>query len=752
MADSEGSTAVQSNGVCEDGKAVNEGEGHCSAPSQTDEVASSKVQENGETAAPSTETTQKANVQKTSKEYDDDDDDDFEMDDTGIFDDWYASICFFLKDSGKLDKVSKLFGRIKKDEDRVNFAQRLKIAHSTMRIDPMYKCKSVEEAVRLREDGNKLFQSKQNTRALEKYTESVITAPIVSDNANLRNREYSLALGNRSAVLYHMKKYSECLQDIDSALQHGYPEELRYKLYDRRAKCFMLQKRKTQAIEELENALSSLNITTLGDKKKAAWKKDLDSLIDKCNKMAVDESWTVEKTEQKEVPKLSRTQNDAFPAASIAFDIESTESQGRFAVAAEDIKIGDVVIVEKPYASVLLPEHFMTHCHHCFKRVLAPTPCVKCSTVCYCSVSCRQLSWSTYHKYECRYMTLLVDSGLGKFGLLAIRAITVKDWSYFKTMRERFAVEPPKPPASILGSNPHGVYDPDDYKTIKHLVTHCSRRSVNDLFRRTLEAVFLTKVLKAAGYFAESAAASEDGEVPYCDQGFIGGLMLSHLQSFPCNAHEVSELGLLRHNVPSSPLEEIGAAIYGTISLLNHSCDPAVNRNFYGDTVVIRAIKPIAKGEEISDNYGFVYPVQPKWQRQTKLYKQYFFACNCEACKDNWPMYASIDHEIPMFKCLHCHVPLQVPFGGDVNQGLLCRKCNRTQALAQRATELDLWQQKFLDVFSLVSAAKCDQAYPMLIDYLTILHNSICLPWRDFNDAQEALKQCLSIMANCYEK
>ena len=35
-----------------------------------------------------------------------------------------------------------------------------------------------------------------------------------------------------------MKKYKECLEDIDAALYFEYPENIRYKLVDRQAKCF----------------------------------------------------------------------------------------------------------------------------------------------------------------------------------------------------------------------------------------------------------------------------------------------------------------------------------------------------------------------------------------------------------------------------------------------------------------------------------------------------------------------------------
>ncbi len=58
-----------------------------------------------------------------------------------------------------------------------------------------------------------------------------------------------------------------------------------------------------------------------------------------------------------------------------------------------DVKIGDVLFCETPYSSVLLPEHYASHCHHCYKVLLVAVPCLKCTQPRYCSESCRIKSW-----------------------------------------------------------------------------------------------------------------------------------------------------------------------------------------------------------------------------------------------------------------------------------------------------------------------------------------------------------------------
>ena len=43
--------------------------------------------------------------------------------------------------------------------------------------------------------------------------------------------------GNRSVVLFNQSDYENCLSDISAALHFGYPENLKYKIYERQGKC-----------------------------------------------------------------------------------------------------------------------------------------------------------------------------------------------------------------------------------------------------------------------------------------------------------------------------------------------------------------------------------------------------------------------------------------------------------------------------------------------------------------------------------
>ncbi len=55
-------------------------------------------------------------------------------------------------------------------------------------------------------------------------------------------------------------------------------------------------------------------------------------------------------------------------------------------------------------------------------------------------------------------------------------------------------------------------------------------------------------------------------------------------------------------------------------------------------------------GEELTIDYGYVYYLTEKQQRQLSLKSQYFFECVCVACRNNWPLRSKLASGIPTFK------------------------------------------------------------------------------------------------------
>ena len=671
----------------------------------------------------------------------------------GLFQGWFNTISSILNEGGHLKEISTQFGLLRSDEERISFGLSLACVHDVMTVGPCFKPKTATRSAGLRSEGNKLFQKNRYYEALEVYSRSILNAPVES-----HGNELSLAFANRSAVLFHLGEYHQCLEDIQQALSCDYPSELRYKLLDRQGKCLLDIGQRSEALDCFQNAKQALNESKLDHKKREVWLKDLDVEIHKCKEMKMDKIKTQVMQEdltsnneyfppgELELPQLTHKENSKFTSASCAVDIAISPVVGRHPVANQDINVGDILVIEKPFASVLLPRHLETHCYHCLKRVTVPLPCYQCSTVRYCSKACAKQSWESYHSVECQYLDLIHQAGIGGNGHLALRIITKAGYKFLKDFRQEIQ-------QGLCGSNSRqsgcrfdGSYVSSDYLPIYCLVTHAEDRSISDLFRRTMMAVFLLKTLQGGTFFGKNPCSQKD-------LAFIGGLILQHLQSNPCNAHEVSELQLNLNSVATSETSEIASGIYATLSLFNHSCDPTITRNFYGDTCVVRAIRNIPMGHEISDNYGTLCAVSVKPERHDKLKSQYYFTCHCRACKENFPLYSEIPSATsPVFKCENCRTPLySVDSCKHTALSVVCAKCQCTYNLSEmRATLKDSTALFHEAMDTLLLKADVEGTLPVFISHLRLLEKMVCHPWKDHNNCQEAIKQCYSLMGNCH--
>ena len=124
------------------------------------------------------------------------------------------------------------------------------------------------------------------------------------------------------------------------------------------------------------------------------------------------------------------------------------------------------------------------------------------------------------------------------------------------------------------------------------------------------------------------------------------------------------------------------------------------------------------------DNYGYHYAVMPKEERQRKLHNQYYFHCSCHACAKNWPLYSQIN----------CTAQPLNP-------------SESRQALA----DFNKSSKVFKRTFDAVLAGSYQESLPQLLEHLKLMDSTIVRPLREYNDCQEAIKQCYSAMANCYK-
>ena len=98
-------------------------------------------------------------------------------------------------------------------------------------------------------------------------------------------------------------------------------------------------------------------------------------------------------------------------------------------------------------------------------------------------------------------------------------------------------------------------------------------------------------------------------------------IVLAHfLRVLPSNSHDIGELELASKASPirGGEMRSLGAGMYNTLSLFNHSCAPCMVRANHGNAVVCIAVRDIRRGEEVTENYG-VFPAKLTREVRTSL-------------------------------------------------------------------------------------------------------------------------------------
>jgi tetratricopeptide (TPR) repeat protein len=248
--------------------------------------------------------------------------------------------------------------------------------------------KNSDQSAYYREKGNTYFKQKELYESLHSYNEAIRTARFAENNLLQENSKTGsrssmskneeellpLSLANRSAVYYELGEnyYERALQDADLALNYGYPDRLKSKLLLRKANIYVKRQEwnlANEILKELEDSSSTAE-PSLG-------KTNLDSM-NKVHELSVRiENGKKQHTEMGDKGKNGKdtdaagskesTENESFENASPSLTLNFSEKCTRYVTTKKDLKKGEIVFVEEPFASVLLPEFYESHCHFCHR-------------------------------------------------------------------------------------------------------------------------------------------------------------------------------------------------------------------------------------------------------------------------------------------------------------------------------------------------------------------------------------------------
>ncbi|KAI0902018.1 hypothetical protein F4806DRAFT_22987 [Annulohypoxylon nitens] len=301
---------------------------------------------------------------------------------------------------------------------------------------------------------------------------------------------------------------------------------------------------------------------------------------------------------------------------------------GRGLFALRDFAPGELVVfLEQPLVAELETHHMKNTCGYCFQRgakdeteraeaasiglpngLITIRHCTRCHRVGYCSKSCQVKAWNRGHKYECPILASKARPDLP----VSVRALI----KLLGRLRNSSAAE---------------------------------RRQILDIleFQPAVDSEHMEKLRQQ-------------------DQQKFDDFNIFALSAWVCAGGPVFE-GLdiqvvctklmfnIMHNTfdISSPFDaaEYGIGFDPIICSANHSCDPNVVLISNQPNTLLRALKPINKGDEIFMEYTSTS--YPFWIRQFKLKLGYFFTCQCTKCK-KCPVFpedtfAKPAHELPEY-------------------------------------------------------------------------------------------------------
>ncbi|XP_043267870.1 SET and MYND domain-containing protein 4-like isoform X3 [Venturia canescens] len=515
----------------------------------------------------------------------------------GFFRDFIESV---VEEAGEV-WIREIFGRLNNDLDRVKLVltdPRVKdiVSETLNRVKYLYRTKDAVVSRNKRLEGFQNAARNHHEKALLLFSQAVLRSP-ATGKVPAVDEGFSLSLGllARAETLMDLGNYDFALADLMLAFEEDCP-----------------QKEKTHLIEKLE---------------------ECKRILEECNKAVTSPRGLSKSTYQLEnqfkppmPPSLkggaSRRQD--LPGVSSLVDILETTIAGKHAVASGEISPGDILASEPALASCLLPEFYGTHCHHCLTRLRAPIGCPVCSSVAFCGKTCRDQSLSTYHKYECKILALLIGSGMSILSSLALRMVTQEGYGtcrqiWKKIMNETLQFTETNIGVDAKDNNDKGAEAAQNIKkhvgpskstkrrhrkkkleentlhyeknyekadTKKHekildvrayaLVTLADQRSPKDFFERTLMALFLLKALQKVEFF--NITPKSDGTTNE-EEMEIGALLLRNLQLLQFNAHEIYETRLApNHRYRGNKTIYIGVAVYPSVARFNHECYPAVAR------------------------------------------------------------------------------------------------------------------------------------------------------------------------------
>lgn len=409
-------------------------------------------------------------------------------------------------------------------------------------------------AKKLRDKGNDLYSKKKYHDAMAYYNQSISYAE--NDSEAL-----ALAYANRSNCFLNLNLFQECLIDIERA-RIGYPSARMTKLDNREKKCM-----------DLMNKIG--NVSHVRE------------------------------------PELSFDENGMHAGVADCLKIEKNPKFGRHVVTTRDLKIGQTILVENPFAfkhEPIKPDHSTMHdpfvdksriiqhertgentfgrCMYCYVECVNLIPCKNCAGALFCNEVCME---KAYHKYDCQ-----MDDNSRKETLGLVLRMLYRANAAFPLVNELMQTV-----RLLLDGNNVNRHQNDDQKnfaSIFQLPIHSGNQWKRNLtLTRSATELIYNKVMRLPEFSGKFTS--------YAHRCFLQHLIL-HL--FHVAEHAINASEYWREtddqNLGAFSIRTFGNGIYPFGSFINHSCTPNVCWYFVDHRLICRVIRPIKKNQQL---FGF---------------------------------------------------------------------------------------------------------------------------------------------------
>ncbi|KAJ3645431.1 hypothetical protein Zmor_023089 [Zophobas morio] len=291
-----------------------------------------------------------------------------------------------FEEFGEIDTFTQQFEALTTNHERVTYMYDYMVRYDLLKGRYWKDAKNDEVARRHKKKGDNNFARGDFPSALKHYTRCIMKA----ESGELRG----LAYANRSAALFKLSLYRECLEDIKRAVGNNYPGSLRPSLLYRRERATqMLGRTRTPKYHERTPTL----------------------------------------------PRGARNRNTPHAHCIKQIHVELDENSRRRVLVNNITPAGKLISVETSMVNVVSGKSDLYHCHQCLNICYNPTPCLTCTQVVYCGQNCALDAWYDYHQYECAILSPLKRwVGYCKSLLVGVKMIFLAKLEQFRNDFDRY--------------------------------------------------------------------------------------------------------------------------------------------------------------------------------------------------------------------------------------------------------------------------------------------------------------------------